>query len=148
MSDGSLTWSPINIGKARILGLESEGEIDINKFLAIGLNYTYLDPTDKNTGEKIPNQPKYQFNTLIRVYSSFGLGLSLDGRYVKNYVSHSNPSGYFVMDGKITQRIDFSSSLKGEAFFLIKNIFDREYQTVKDYPMPPREIYGGLSIAF
>lgn len=143
--DSTSKWIPLNIGKARIEGIEIEGEIDINKSLSFGLNYTYLNPEDRNTGEKIPNQPKHQFNSSVRASYPFGLGVSLNGRYTKNY---GDPPSYFVMDGKITQKVALSSRFKGDAFLGVKNIFDKKYEVVKDYPMPPREFYGGFSITF
>lgn len=146
--DTSLKYVPINMGKARINGIEFEGEINLYKFFSIDLNYTYLNPEDRITGEKIRNLPRHQLNTSLRTSYPFGLGLSLDGRYTKNYVRAGDPSGYFVMDGKITQKMVLSSRLKGNAFIGIRNIFDKKYETVKGYPMPPRELYGGLSITF
>ncbi len=147
-SDPSFKWVPTNIGEAKIEGIEIEGDIDIHKFFSIDLNYTYLDPEDRRTGEKITNLPRHQFNSSIRSNFPFGSVLSLDGRYTKNYISPGDPSAYFVMDGKITQIVNLSSKVKGEAFFGIKNILDREYESVKGYPMAPREIYGGVSITF
>ena len=69
---------------------------------------------------------------------------------MKNYVKAGDtyPMNYTVFDGKITQAVLSRGDLKGDVFFGIKNAFDRTYQTVQDYPMPPREIYGGVSVQF
>lgn len=146
--DLSFKYSPSNIGKARIDGIELEGEINIHKFFSIDLNYTYLNPVDRNTGEKIKNLPQHQLNTSLNIYSPFGSGLFLYGRYTKNYALPGNISDYFVMDGKITHKINLFSGIKGDLFVGVNNIFDKEYEVVKGYPMPPREFYGGLSVAF
>lgn len=146
--DPSSRWVPINIGKARIEGIELEGEIDIYKYFSIDLNYTYLNPEDERTGEKIPNLPRHQFNTLLRASYPFGSAVSLDGKYTKNYADKGGSSSYFVMDGKIAHEVVILSKVKGEAFLGIKNILDKEYEVVKGYPMPSREVYGGLSITF
>jgi outer membrane cobalamin receptor len=30
----------------------------------------------------------------------------------------------------------------------MKNLFNRKYETVKNYPMPPAELYGGITARF
>ena len=146
--DTSYKWAPLNIGEARIYGVEIDGEMNLHKLLMIYLNYTYLNPEDRKTGEKIKNLPRHQFNSSIRSSFPFGSVVSLNGRYIKNYVTSGDPSGYFVMDWKFTHEVVILAKVKGEVFVGVKNILDKEYETVKGYPMPPREIYGGLSLTF
>jgi outer membrane cobalamin receptor len=141
-------WVPSNMGEARIQGIELEGKVEVQKSISMNINYTFLDPEDTITGQKITGLPKHQFGSSVTASTTFGLRFTLDGRYVNNYTKQGEPSVYFVMDGKITQEIILSSKVKGEAFFGIKNIFNKEYEVVKGYPMPPRELYGGFSIAF
>jgi outer membrane cobalamin receptor len=68
---------------------------------------------------------------------------------VKNYVKPADPEWkYAVLDGKVTRTVLSRQSMKGEVFFGMNNIFDREYRTIKNYPMPPKEIYGGVAVQF
>lgn len=59
--------------------------------------------------------------------------------------SGGNPKWcYFVLDGKLSKKIKLSIG-EGEIFLIGKDILDRDYETAKGYPMPPRQFIGGLS---
>jgi len=86
--------------------------------------------------------------------------LYLEGRSVKNYLKPNEDEWkYSTLDGKITRKVVFGQSMKGEVFFGMNNILDRKYSVVRtynfstgdhsgDYPMPPKEIYGGMTVQF
>jgi outer membrane receptor for Fe3+-dicitrate len=59
---------------------------------------------------------------------------------------------YSVVDAKIAEKIGKKTGIKGEVFFAMSNIFDRQYDSIRSlsgsYPAPPREIRGGVTLSF
>ncbi|MCE5195167.1 MAG: TonB-dependent receptor [Nitrospiraceae bacterium] len=142
-------WVPMNVSKAETRGIEAEGKFKLNKYADIGLSYMYLDPENITTGEKIRFSTRHQIkgSTSLRPWKDFTF--SMEGRYVKNYVVQAGDAKcYFVLDGKISKKIKIYDKLKGELFIIGKNILDKQYQTVTDYPMMPRQFTGGLGFEF
>jgi outer membrane cobalamin receptor len=137
-----------NIGKARIRGMEAEASVRATDVISLSLNYTYTNPVDELTGEKIYYTiPQTQTKGIITFFSGHDTYLTLEGRSVENYVkAGERPWRYSVMDAKIAFRNNRDS--RAETFIGMNNIFDRAYEAVQGYPMPPREIRGGVSLQF
>ncbi|MEW6163395.1 MAG: TonB-dependent receptor [Nitrospirota bacterium] len=141
-------WSPVNVARARIRGFETEGKLHINA-VDIGLSYIFMDPEDKTTGQKIRYSTRHQIKGTTSIYPAKGTTISLEGGYVTNYVVRAgDPRCYFLLDGKLSQRVKLSNGVSGEIFIIGKNILDRDFQTVTNYPMPPVQFIGGISLTF
>jgi outer membrane cobalamin receptor len=137
-----------NIGRARIRGTESEISYRLAEFAAITLNYTYTNPVDELTGEKIYHTlPQKQTKAVLALFPGKSVYCTVEGRSIENYVRQGEqPWRYSVMDAKIGHKIGKESN--SEIFFAMNNVFDRSYEAVPGYPMPPREIRGGASVSF
>jgi outer membrane cobalamin receptor len=143
-------YNPTNIGRARITGAEVESKFRFFDSLTWAVNYAYMNPVDELTGNKIYYTiPRDQIKTSLNVELGRKTNVYLEERVVKNYVEPGNPEWkYSVTDGKITRTVLATPGVKGDVVFGMNNIFDREYQTVRRYPMPPREIYAGMTVTF
>ncbi len=148
--DANFVWRPSNISAAKIWGAEAEFVLYPAKGWAIPLNYSYVYPRDESTGDPIPNRPKHIFNAGIDYRSPFGLKGGLKGRYVRLYTSQGSTlnEDYFVLDARVGYEFKVWQYFSGEAYLSLTNALDKEYQTVEGYPMPPRSLYGGVSVAF
>jgi outer membrane cobalamin receptor len=143
-------WRPSNVQTAHIWGGETELVFYPWKGLAIPLNYSYLYPRDESTGEPISNKPKHIVNVGIEYKTVFGLKSSLKGRYVNFYVDNTSTlnSDYFVLDAWVAYEFKVYQKFRGEVFASLTNALDRDYQINEGYPMPPRSLNGGVSLAF
>ncbi len=147
----TIQYSPVNIGKARISGYEIEAKIMLLDSVTWAVNYTYMNPKDENTGLYIPNVPAAQLKSYINLTLSTGTKIYLEGRNVRNYMQPDlpNPSRHYtVVDTKISQPVKLGEKTRCDVFFGVKNAFNRQYQIVGGYPMPPEELYGGVSVQF
>ena len=137
-----------NIGKAHIRGYEAEATYRIATVITLLANYTYINPVDEVTGEKIYYTiPKKQLKGAVTVSPEKNTYLTVEGRAVENYVRSGEPVWrYSVYDAKIAEKL--SQWKSAEVYFAMTNIFDRKYETVQGYPMPPREVRGGLSFSY
>jgi outer membrane cobalamin receptor len=147
------TYTPMNIGRARISGTETELHFVVAQNLAGNFSYTLMFPVDESTGERLFSDnshiPASQLGGTLWTYLDSQTVLALDGRWVKNYVRPNEPKWeYYTLDAKITDTVVAQKDLTAQVFIGMKNIFDRQYETVKGYPMPPQQLYGGVTATF
>mgnify|MGYP001599030641 CR=1 FL=1 len=143
--------SPENIGKADIKGVEAETAFRLSDTMGLGANYTYLKALDVITGDKIYSTlyPKNQVKGHLDIALDTDVHLFTEARMVENYVLPGAPAWrYTVVDAKLAQKFGRRADAKGEIYFAMTNIFDRKYEAVQGYPMPPKEIRGGITIPF
>lgn len=154
-----ISWStgtsPVNIGRVEIKGYEAEVTLRAADATTLTLNYTFMDPVDATTGQKIYYTiPKEQLKGALTVWVDKDVYITVDGRAVDMYVAPgASPRRYSVYDAKIAQKIGKRSGKSGEIYFAMTNIFDRHYDSLKDpnfgdYPGAPKEIHGGMSYSF
>lgn len=144
-------YEPVNIGNATIKGVEAEANLRFSENAVLAMNYTYLNPFDEVTQEKIYStvSPKNQFKGRLTIAVDTDVYLTVEGRAVENYVRTGTPDWkYSVYDAKIAQKFGQKGKAKGEIYFAMTNIFDRQYENIQGYPMPPKEIRGGITIPF
>ena len=144
-------YKPINIGKARITGSETEVTLVPFEPLTWAINYTYTKAVDEGTGLYVYNVPAEQVKSYVNLTLPTKTNLYIEGRYVKNYSQPAlpNPSlHYTVVDAKILQTVKLSEKMACDVFFGVKNLFNRQYQVIAGYPAAPEEVYGGVSVRF
>ncbi|MGB9697968.1 MAG: TonB-dependent receptor plug domain-containing protein [Thermodesulfobacteriota bacterium] len=143
-------FRPNNVKSAKIWG----GEIELIFYplpgISIPINYSYIYPRDEDTGEPIAAKPKQILNVGLEYATSFGLKTSLRGRYVEYWLNQTSKLNrdYFVLDAQIAYEFKIYNKFKGEAFLALNNAFNRQYQIVEGYPMPPQAFSGGISLSF
>ncbi len=147
----------MNVGRARVTGTESELHFVVSQYLSGTISYTQMFPVDLTTGNRLFSDqshiPAEQLGGTLFVTLDKQTTLSLDGKYVRNYVEPDQPNmanfkQYYVVDGKITDTVVSRKDLQAQVFIGMKNIFDRKYETVLGYPMPPKTFYGGITATF
>ena len=144
---------PDNIGRARISGYEAETKFTISDAAILSLNYTRMFPVDETTGERLfsadTHIPDMELGGSLKLAFNEKTSLAFDGRWVKNYVRPDEDQWeYYVVNGKISRTVQYGKALSMNYFIGMKNMFNRTYETVKGYPMPPAELYAGLSAQF
>ncbi|HXY55784.1 MAG TPA: TonB-dependent receptor [Nitrospirota bacterium] len=151
LPNSSFIYSPINIGKAQITGTETEAIFVPFKPVTWAINYTYMRAVDETTGLYIYNIPADQLKSYLNWTLPTKTNIYVEGRYVRNYAQPALPNPtlrYTVVDAKILQPVKFGQKVTCDVFFGIKNMFNRQYQVIAGYPMPPEELYGGVSVRF
>ena len=152
-SPGAFTYTPMNIGRARVSGTETELHFAVSQILNGNINYTLTFPVDETTGDRIftdaSHIPAQKLAGTLWLSLDAKTALTLEGESVRNYVEPGSPKwDYYVLDGKITDTVISQNNLKVQAFIGLRNIFNRQYETVQGYPMPPQEFYGGMTASF
>jgi len=151
-------WRPHNIGKATLSGVEIEKTIrhyfmkpDI--FSKILLNYTYLsaknlsdDPTIKN--KQLIRRPENKANVSIELTFAGAISILPSCRYIsQRYITAANTksiNSYLVYDFAAHADVTDSISVKG----IVRNLTNREYVEVNEFPVPGREYEIKFSYTF
>lgn len=147
-SEGGI-WSPNNVDKARIQGVENEVKLNlIEAYLSTSLNYTYLNAINLSEsvteyGKQLIYRPKHIINASIHAtYSTlaFMYNFNFTG---KRYTDRSNFQlralpAYAVSD-IIFSYTPHIRNMFMNVNFQIKNLFNAQYRIMKDLPMPGRE---------
>ena len=157
------TYTYINIGSATVSGIEAE----LSKVFALDGSSWTLEPyagytwllqyRDNETGDDLLFTPQWNASTGLKVHDGRGFNgafnLAYTGKtYIQNYETGSGEvvpkGGFTVVDLSVSKKFPFSGKeVKGPGITLraeINNLFDRDYQYVKGYPMPGRTFVFGL----
>jgi len=135
-------WQAENISGSDVLGLEGSLNYELNDYLKIAANYTYVN---KRTNEDNyiykygPNYCRHLANAEMEFKSPWGKQV-LSFSYKKKPLRR----GWFLMDMHLAYNIKKMS----EVFFNITNLFNVEYQEIEGIPQPGRYIEGGLRLTW
>lgn len=141
-------WQPLNVGRARVSGLETELEYIFSDNLKINFNHTLLSAKDADTDNRLTYRPRNLFkcNLTYKPFSKFKIELSSrykSRRFTNPQNTNALPPNY-IMDLGMAYELtkDCQFSLKGT------NILNKQYQEQNGYPMPGTAIIGGVEISF
>jgi vitamin B12 transporter len=137
----------VNIGKARIKGIESNINYKLLKNLTLTLGYTWMDTENKENHTELARRP---LNKLV-----FKLKNEIDRLSIFfdiSYVGHrySDTSGTQLLKPYILSNLALNYKLRDnlEIFSRLENILDEKYEEVKGYQTPKFSAYAGLKISF
>ena len=141
----SWQYTPHNIAKAEVKGIEAGASLKIIEGLTLKSSYTNLDTENKKTGKRLPRRPKDKFNMTVE-YVKGGAAILAGYTFVgeayddtansesKKLASYSlvNLSGSY----KLTKNI--------KLFGRIDNLLDEDYETAKGYSTPGFSAFAGV----
>jgi len=136
-------WKPVNIGKARIRGLEVGVTTHLQKW-TIASSLSLTDPKDVKTGNKLQQRA---FRTaridIDRNSKTFSAGISIFGqgfRYTDTLNSNRLDSYYLI-----NLRIGYSVSKQWMLRLKLDNALNEEYELKESYNTAGRSIFATIS---
>jgi vitamin B12 transporter len=139
------TFTAANIKDARVKGMETSVDIQVDDHINIKTGYTYLDTEDRQTGKQLPLRPQDKLNITVDVsikdftvvaYYTF-VGERFDPsvkRTLSSYSLVNISSSYRVSKG-------LTLFARGE------NLFDEHYEEIGTFETPGFSIYGGIRVS-
>ena len=149
-------------GTVKSQGIELISNLKYNSNLSFGLNYTYTntydgaeqDDPDKSSSvlsSQMVRVPRHlvNLNTQFNFPNNKNLAISLNTKWSEDTRDYGNGNrtynderidSYLVNDLSLNYKLFNNYNL----FFNIANIFDENYETVKDYSQMDRSFYFGL----
>ncbi len=154
-------WSMINMGKVQILGLDLTANATFQNYdfprtridLSLGYTYQYAvdrtDPTSKTFGHQIPYTPRHSGNatlTAVTPWVDLGLSLMLVGhRFAKQQNTPASRVAGYADQGVTLSRTFYIGNTQLKAKIQVLNLFNAQYEVVKNYPMMGRNYRMGLT---
>jgi len=136
----------INIGQAMTQGVEFGTKFLPVDSLTLGLNFTYTDTEDKDTGQELLRRPKqevnFDLNWAFLPKANFNLGVNYFGS--RKDVGYITDKAYTVV--RIASSYDITKNL--QIFGRIENLFDKDYQEADGYATLGRSFYAGIKASF
>ncbi|MDR0834308.1 MAG: TonB-dependent receptor plug domain-containing protein [Candidatus Symbiothrix sp.] len=148
-------WSMQNYGKVDITGVDINIATKISR-ITVSATYTYQDALDKTDREstrfnnQIPYTAKHSASGVLGLQTAW-LDINYNilycgQRYYGRVNQSKNRLPAFAEQGISLQRDvkfkQFRATFTGEC----KNMFNKQYEVVKDYPMPGRSVLLGIKI--
>jgi vitamin B12 transporter len=134
------TFTPMNIGRARIRGFEASVAHAFDARWSVKASIDVREPINLDTGLYIPNRDRFKAAAEVTFAATEKLDVTAKVLYGSS--RHSNAANtarlpdYVTVDVSADYRFDDQSSLK----FAVENLFDEEYSTQTDYRAPGRTI--------
>jgi outer membrane cobalamin receptor len=156
MPDTSFKYQPVNIASASVKGVETDAGFNFRWF-GFNLGATYQVCT--SGGKELPYRPRLSVNGGVWVAYLVNGGvsvakLSLSGRSKsKRYTDGNNSdslAGFAVFDAEVVVdpvRAIYANN-RWQCLLAVgcRNVFNQQYQELKDYPLPGRSVYLELDI--
>jgi vitamin B12 transporter len=148
--DPSFNSTYQNIDKADIRGVESF--IDLQPFDAVqlGLDYTWTDAEDHDTGEPLLRRPKHKFDLDLEYRPLPAASVNLGLTYVADYKDISrqtssvvNGDDYAVVDLAVAYRFNQTWRVSGR----IDNLTDAHYEPADGFQAPDRAVFAGVELS-
>lgn len=156
--DKDRNWMYVNIGEARIQGVEARVDMEVTRNFWAGMNYTYLSARDKKRDRELEGRPRHRVNLDLRYEFPFGLSTSLQASYTQRqfeYIYDKNTDtettrkcpDFFLINARVRQSLGRLWGMKSELFLNVSNITDKNYDEGHG-PMPGRNFLAGLTVRY
>ncbi|MEE8641000.1 MAG: TonB-dependent receptor, partial [bacterium] len=154
-------WPPDNVARAFIRGAEFGLTVTPLPFvsrLVFDASGTYLQTRDRETSEQLDHRPVHTEFAELRYRHGFGDGAfaltpsvstEIVGRQQHTYydpITFEPFKAWLDSYALLNARLAFKAYYS-EFYVAGKNLTDETYQTIYDYPMPGRTLYGGVVVS-
>ncbi len=135
-------WAPFNDDNAKIRGAELRASADIMGWNS-RVEFSWQDPRNQDTGEPLFNRTQRSARIdMDRQFGKFTTGLTLIAQGTRQDAAVTQPlAGYGIVNLRTSWAISKQWTLKGN----IKNLGDKDYETVANYNTGGRLFYVGVS---
>ena len=139
-----------NVGRARSRGAEVAWRQQVIPPVALDAGYTYLDATDRVTGDPLIRRPKHRAYVAAEVRPAGALSVSPRLVFVGRRADRDALTGSPVENPSYV-RADLFARYELSRFApyaRVENVTDRRYEEVAGYPAPRRRWSAGLEAKF
>jgi len=149
-------WPPANVDRAFIRGAEfgfTAAPLPFLSGLVFDASGTYLQTRDRETGEQLDYRPVHTEFAELRyrrdvVVGAFAVTPSVSTEIVGRQQYTDGPfkrwlDAYALLNARLAFQVYYA-----EIYVAGKNLADKTYQTIYDYPMPGRAVSAGFTVGF
>ena len=142
----------VNIGEARIQGVELALDMNITDNFWAGANYTYLSTKDKDADHELSERPRHKINVDLRYEFPFGLEADVQACYTQRQFDDVDENyrkfpDFFLLNTRLAQKLPKKWGVGSELFVQAKNITDKDYDEGQG-PKPGRTFLAGMTLRY
>ncbi len=141
-------YVPTNVDKARIDGIELGNKLALTQNLDIDLDYTFLKAIDKDTHKNLVYQPRNKVDAALRYHGINGFTCEFNGQFTdRRYKGPNNTEPikkFYVFGLNLAKKVNDNVT----GYLWLRNIFNRKYEIIKDYPAAGFSATIGLKASF
>ncbi len=141
--DSSFVWTPQNVNKARIQGIETTIETNIADW-DMAFNLNLIDPRDEITNNRLQRRTSKSARLdLDRAFDKLTAGITIEA-YGERYDDADNTDklgGYGLVNLRSSYTLAKSLSIKAK----VDNLLDKEYETIRGYNNLGRVVFVSLN---
>ena len=141
------TWQPQNVGKAVINGAEANLTLKLTQNLSLKANYTYLDSEDRDKEKYLIYKPSHKAEATLE-YSLKNLSVIADYVYTGERFADSLNTQKLKSYSLFNLSANYSFNPKIKFYLRVENLFNANYEEVKDYRTPDRSFYAGIKFNY
>ena len=147
-ADPLAAWTPSNVSSAVIEGVELQGRFSVTDDIALSAGYTYQNAKNDKSHKFLIYQPKHKAVFSLEHENILGWKAGLNGQWTG--LRYHDAANTVKLDGYFTLGIQASKKWKcGLTYFLsIQNALNRQYESVREYPVPGFSLTSGLKYEF
>ncbi len=147
-SDAANVYTPQNISKAVIHGIEFSNAVYLPFNFEFDTGYTYLRAMDDKTHKFLTYQPQHKVDFGLKYKGSNGFQAGITGQFTglryDNVTNTIKVKQFFVFGMNLSKK--FKNGIT--YLFSIDNFTNRNYQVIRSYPMPGLAVTSGLKYEF
>lgn len=140
-------WGYYNVeGISKLEGIEIVSTYKIPDFsLILSANYTHLFTYEKEDGTALIKRPEDTFNASVDYYTDSNMHYGIDAQYTGDREEFGHDTGNYTL-----WNLHFNTPIAKDTDLSLhmKNIFDKDYQSVYGYAAEGRAAYGTISYRF
>lgn len=147
-ADPLAAWTPSNVSSAVIEGVELQGRFSVTDDIALSAGYTYQSAKNDKSHKFLIYQPKHKAVFSLEHKNILGWKAGLNGQWTG--LRYHDAANTVKLDGYFTLGIQASKKWKcGLTYFLsIQNALNRQYESIRDYPVAGFDLTSGLKYEF
>jgi vitamin B12 transporter len=137
-----------NVRSVNTQGTESTASFAITPEFSISSSHTFLLTEDETTGRTLPRRPKHHFVTGFD-YTVLGKGnIGMDVRYVSRQWDSATTSNRVKPFTTVDLRASYDVTPQVALYTRLENLFDKEYQEIRNFNAPGFSAYVGVKVHY
>jgi len=121
-------------------GIELSGDWALSDRLGLTGAYSYIDAKDAS-GARLARIPRHDLNIGLVARLDAATTATIDLNHASGLIDRgAKMPGYTVVNIGASRALND----RAEAYLRVENVFDRDYEVIRDYATPGRSVYVGL----
>lgn len=144
------TFINLNIGKAEIIGVEQNANMDWNKNLNQTLSFTLLKTHDLSKGTRLARRPDVNLKNNFTLLMGSKHHLEYEFSFIGKRSDVDNDGNTVKLESYLLSSLNYRYALdpRNDFYFKIKNVFDTEYEEIFGFGTGGRAFTAGMQYSF